>query len=1234
MDWVVLKFGGTSVARLARWRTIANRAKEVLAEGRRVWIVVSAVSQVTNALERALADAVSAPFSAADAPSSLYNLGGPTGGAAVNGAPAASVPSSPALMPRVTSGGSLPGASSDCDDDDHVVAQRLREYSWIATRHEELGTELGLTDKEMAPVRRLLGELRRLLEGVHLTKEASPRVRARVVAFGELMSSHLGRAFLQRELASGAGVAPPRVKRVDARSLLVAVSDDGAAAAATVLAEEHGRQAASRGADGGGGGGGGGGGAWDLDQEADGDASPHEPGIGLDVDLDAELRAADEAIARSSGAEPAAVDEQAEENPAGELSGRPSALNGILHSAAKASAVAAADSALYASPPGGGADPAPSAARSRGVAFGAGAPMGGGGPGAPGPMSERSDEDRFLRADVAPVIARSFCEDAAGGAAVVITQGFIASTADEGETCLLGRGGSDTSGGLFACMLRAARLEIWTDVHGMFSADPRQVSAARLLQRLSYREAQELAAMGAKVLHPRCLVPAAVANVPVEIRNTEDVHAPKEAVTRIEAAGASERPEVLAVTRREGIAMVTVSTVGMWGAVGFVAQVFNACARFGCSVDLIATSQYAVSLTFDHVPGGPEGPVFRRLLGVLRCSAHVETEYPCAVVSVVGRRLRGALPSLGPALSELSGVECHMVSEAAEDLNMSFVVSQGEGDGLLCRLHKRLLEATPGEAEQRVRSGSLGPSWTELRARMTSSPSALAAKPPASPPHQPLPPASAVADAIALGGAAITGEAPGVPELSPGEAATESTWFLRPEAAAALQEVVACTAGRCAFVYSAAVARDRAQALLAALRRPVEASGVSLRLLHALKANDCEPLVEALLAAGSGGIECVSGAEVEAALRLRAATIAADLASASALGSGPEDTGPMVQYTPNFASGSEMHQVATLAMREGGVSIVLDGPEAVAELAAACAEAGGDYAGLEVGIRVDIQPRDLWGDAAAPTHHAKVTTAGAGQKFGCPRDALEETAAAIRAAGWTLSGLHAHAGSGILLKPELWARTCDALVGAALEAGIGASLRWLDCGGGMGVVERPGQAPLDLLAVGKHLGRAVAEAKRALPDLREVRVEPGRYCVAPAGALVAQVTQVRAKRAAGGGRTVFVGVSTGMNSLVRPAMYGSHHEAFLLGEPATIAPKDEAGGAPGAVHVVGPICETGDVLCANARFVPGTAKAGQWIAVANAGAYGAVMGSRYNMRDPAPEAVLGLDGVIAFVARA
>src|SRR5690606_8678126 len=152
---------------------------------------------------------------------------------------------------------------------------------------------------------------------------------------------------------------------------------------------------------------------------------------------------------------------------------------------------------------------------------------------------------------------------AAQPARLLLTQGFIARHGD-GGTAVLGRGGSDTSAALFGGLLRAQGVEIWTDVPGMFTANPREVPDARLLTRLDYAEAQEIATTGAKVLHPRSLGPCRVSGVPMSILDTGRPELPG---TRIDG-NAAPIPGVKAISRRNGIVLVSMETVGMWQSVG------------------------------------------------------------------------------------------------------------------------------------------------------------------------------------------------------------------------------------------------------------------------------------------------------------------------------------------------------------------------------------------------------------------------------------------------------------------------------------------------------------------------------------------------------------------------------------------------------------------------------------------------------------------------------------------
>jgi len=193
--------------------------------------------------------------------------------------------------------------------------------------------------------------------------------------------------------------------------------------------------------------------------------------------------------------------------------------------------------------------------------------------------------------------------------------------------------------------------------------------------------------------------------------------------------------------------------------------------------------------------------------------------------------------------------------------------------------------------------------------------------------------------------------------------------------------------------------------------------------------------------------------------------------------------------------------------------------------------------------------------------------------------------------------MHAHIGSGIL-DPRAWTDAGHRL--ASLLPSF-PEVRWLDLGGGLGVPDRPGQPALSLEAMEPLLA-----GLREASGMR-LRMEPGRFLVSSAGVLVAPVTQVRSK-----GGVHFAGLATGMNSLLRPALYGAWHTIHNLSR--------EGEAARQYWQIVGPICETADVLGRD-RWIPDP-RPGDVLLIENAGAYGAVMGSRYNLREPAAEHVL------------
>jgi diaminopimelate decarboxylase/aspartate kinase len=293
---------------------------------------------------------------------------------------------------------------------------------------------------------------------------------------------------------------------------------------------------------------------------------------------------------------------------------------------------------------------------------------------------------------------------------VVLTQGFIARAAG-GDTVLLGRGGSDTSASYFAARLQAARCEIWTDVPGMFTADPRLVPHARHLLRLDYDEAQEIATTGAKVLHPRCIAPCRAQRIPMEVRSTDH---PQLRGTLIAAADHASSPGIKAISVKKGVTIVSMDTLGMWQQPGFLAEAFARFAALDLSIDLVSTSESNVSVTLDPTANALDPEVMDTLRQALAPLCRARIFGPCAAVSLVGSRVRAIFARLGPAFSLFEDMPIHLISQAASDLNLSFVVEQDDAARLVERLHALLFGDLQGKPAQR--SGIFGTTWHALQA--------------------------------------------------------------------------------------------------------------------------------------------------------------------------------------------------------------------------------------------------------------------------------------------------------------------------------------------------------------------------------------------------------------------------------------------------------------------------------------------------------------------------------------
>ena len=273
-----------------------------------------------------------------------------------------------------------------------------------------------------------------------------------------------------------------------------------------------------------------------------------------------------------------------------------------------------------------------------------------------------------------------------GPGRAVVTQGYIGAT-EEGLTTTLGRGGSDHSAALLGAALHAEEVQIWTDVEGILTADPRVVPDAMPIAHLAFAEAAELAAFGAKVLHPATIQPAVEANIPVTVRHTER---PQGRFTTISGQVATGRA-VTALASRGPVTVLTVSSTRMLAQSGFLGRLFEVFARHGASVDLVATAEVSVSLTVEA-----DAPL-KALLKELGTFASVTVSQDRAIVAVVGERLKRTPGICARIFTALRDINVEMISMGANEINLSLVVPKEHADEALRRLHAALITAPPLE---------------------------------------------------------------------------------------------------------------------------------------------------------------------------------------------------------------------------------------------------------------------------------------------------------------------------------------------------------------------------------------------------------------------------------------------------------------------------------------------------------------------------------------------------------
>jgi aspartate kinase len=266
-----------------------------------------------------------------------------------------------------------------------------------------------------------------------------------------------------------------------------------------------------------------------------------------------------------------------------------------------------------------------------------------------------------------------------GKGMVPVMGGFIAATAD-GVGTTLGRGGSDFSAAIIGAAMDAKVIEIWTDVEGMMTTDPRICPDARTIQRISFNEAAELAYFGAKVLHPATLLPAVQRNIPVYVLNSRN---PGGKGTRITAQAPAGGDKFRAITAKTNVSIVNVVASRGIMVHGFLRSVFEALDRYGASVDLVAISEVSMSFTMEtkRLPAS--------LLAELEEIADVTSEDKQAIVCLVGEDIHGRPGIAADVFTTVAnaGVNIRMISQGASEINISFVIQEKDVPHAVRQLH-------------------------------------------------------------------------------------------------------------------------------------------------------------------------------------------------------------------------------------------------------------------------------------------------------------------------------------------------------------------------------------------------------------------------------------------------------------------------------------------------------------------------------------------------------------------
>ncbi len=293
-------------------------------------------------------------------------------------------------------------------------------------------------------------------------------------------------------------------------------------------------------------------------------------------------------------------------------------------------------------------------------------------------------DESFGKAELLPESYRHIKEHLKEIKEVPVITGFIAKT-KKGQITTLGRGGSDYSAAIIGAAIGAEEIQIWTDVNGVMSADPKIVKEAHTISELSFDEAAELAFFGAKVIHPKTILPAVEKKIPVIVLNTMN---PTHSGTRIVSKAVRSEEVLKSITCKKNVTVVNIQSFRMLDAFGFLARIFSIFETCKLPVDMIATSEVSVSLTIDRTDSLP------CVLPHLEKLGKVQVDSNNAIIMAVGEGLKRSIGAAAPIFQVMADnkINVEMISQGSSEINVGLVVDMDDAEKAVKVLHQHYFE--------------------------------------------------------------------------------------------------------------------------------------------------------------------------------------------------------------------------------------------------------------------------------------------------------------------------------------------------------------------------------------------------------------------------------------------------------------------------------------------------------------------------------------------------------------